>query len=99
VVRVPPIAPKPKRSALLPEGQEASNHTRGPLSVFLWSRVGIGSGSRGVTVVFDPRSPKISLSRMVSLGFEKSQGRIAFIALVEKAEVRSGPRNRNALFS
>jgi hypothetical protein len=32
---------------------------------------------------------------MVSLGLEKSQGRIALIALVERAEVRSGPRNRS----
>src|ERR1700722_169066 len=36
---------------------------------------------------------------MVSLGFEQSQGRIALIALVERAEVRSGPQNRSALFS
>jgi hypothetical protein len=42
---------------------------------------------------------RFRLSRMVSLGLEKSQGRITLIALVERGEVRSGPRNHSALFS
>ena len=55
------------------------------------------TGERSVGVGF--AGEEIRLSRMVSLGLEKSQGRIALIALVERAEVRSGPRNRSALFS
>ena len=47
------------------------------------------TGERSVGVGF--AGEEIRLSRMVSLGSEKSQGRIALIALVERAEVRSGP--------